>query len=434
MGWGKKAETDSYIFYYQFAAVLLIKKMNAMPKTKIMILVFSFFLFPHLFSTTADAVKVRGVSDPEIRIGYIPDLSGPSARGCRGHLWGINHYLNEINANGGIYGRKIRLFIQDGKYNPSVGISAFKRLVLKDKVFAMLGNMGSASVKAQLPLIERYQIPLISPAVQSWWISHPPKKYVFSTMLSQGYCARVLIDYVVKDLKEKEPRIGVLYINTELGHESLREVREQACMHGIDVSEVVSYAPGSVNLSGQIARLKTANVNYVMLCGITVGAAYACKEAALLDWKPQFLFPGVITDEAIFELGRDAMFYGSPPIGASEYYPVSTNFPVKKTLLKWLDEDPEKDMISLYDLHGVTYAMTLTEGLRRAGKDLSVDGLIEAMEGIKNWDNGGQTPISFGVDNRQGTSKVVVFKGVPGDLGEPGKWEIVKMWTEPESR
>lgn len=408
--------------------------MKAMLKTKLMVLVFSSFLFSHGLINCADAENVRGVSDSEIRIGYIPDLTGPSARGCRGHLWGINHYLNEINANGGIHNRKIRLFIRDGKYNPSVGISAFKKLVLKDKVFAMIGNMGSASVKAQLPLVERYKIPLISPAVQSWWISHPPKKYVFSTMLSQGYCARVLIDYVVKDLDDKHPRIGVLFINTELGHESLREVREQADMRGIDVSEAVSYAPGSVSLSGQIARLKTANVNYVMLCGITVGAAYACKEAALLDWKPQFLFPGVITDEAVFALGQDAMFYGFPPIGASEYYPVSAKFPVKKTLLKWLDQDPEKDMISLYDLHGVTYAMTLTEGLRRAGKNLSVERLVAAMEGIKSWDNGGQAPISFGVENRQGISKVVVFKGVRGNPGETGKWEIIKMWTEPEGR
>ncbi len=399
-----------------------------------MLFIFSFFLFFHGPVNCVDAEKVRGVSDSEIRIGYIPDLTGPSARGCRGHLWGINRYLNEINAGGGIHGRKIRLFIQDGKYNPSVGISAFKKLVLKDRVFAMIGNMGSASVKAQLPLVERYEIPLISPAVQSWWISHPPKKYVFSTMLSQGYCARVLIDYVVKDLKEKEPRIGVLYINTELGHESLREVREQADLHGIDVPEAVSYTPGSVSLSGQIARLKTANVNYVMLCGITVGAAYACKEAALLDWKPQFLFPGVITDEAVFALGQDAMFYGPPPIGASEYFPVSADFPVKKKLLKWLDQDPEKDMISLYDLHGITYAMTLTEGLRRAGKDLSVDKLIEALEGIKSWDNGGQASISFGRDNRQGISKVVVFKGVQGDPGEHGRWKIIKTWTEPERR
>jgi len=409
-------------------------KMHAILHKNTIAFILSFFLFSHALINAAGAETVRGVSDSEIRIGYIPDLTGPSARGCRGHLWGINHFLNEINANGGIHGRKIRLFIQDGKYNPSVGISAFKRLVLKDKVFAMIGNMGSASVKAQLPLVEQYKIPLISPAVQSWWISHPPKKYVFSTMISQGYCARVLVDYVVRDLNDKHPRIGVLFINTELGHESLREVKEQADIHGIDVAEAVSYAPGSISLSEQIARLKTANVNYIMLCGITVGAAYACKEAALLDWRPQFLFPGVITDEAVFALGQDAIFYGSPPIGASEYYPVSAEFPVKKTLLKWLDQDRGKDMISLYDLHGVTYAMTLTEGLRRAGKHLSAEGLIAAMEGIENWDNGGQAPISFGKDNHQGTSKVVVFKGVRGGPGETGRWEIIKMWTEPERR
>ncbi len=76
--------------------------------------------------------ETRGVSATEIRMGYIPDLTGPSARGCRGHLWGITNYLNEVNASGGIHGRKINLYIQDGKYNPSIGMSAFKKLVLKD--------------------------------------------------------------------------------------------------------------------------------------------------------------------------------------------------------------------------------------------------------------------------------------------------------------
>jgi len=373
--------------------------------------------------------ETRGVSATEIRIGYIPDLTGPSARGCRGHLWGITNYLNEVNARGGIHGRKINLYIQDGKYNPSIGMSAFKKLVLKEKVFAMMANMGSASVKAQLPLIGKYGIPLISPAVQSWWISHPPKKYVFSTMLSQGYCARVLIDYVVNELADKQPRMGILFVNTELGHASLREIKDQADMYGFLLPAQVSYTPGSISLSGQIAKLKAANVDYVMLCGITTGAVYACKEAAKLDWRPQFLFPGVVTDEVIFSLGQDAIFYGKPPIGASEYFPVSSDFPAKENMLKWLKDDPKKKMISLYDIHGFTYARTLVEGLKRAGKDLSVEGFIEGMEGIKNWDNGAQAPLTFGPNNRQGVTRVVVFRGVQEKDGT-GRWEIIRTWTE----
>ena len=164
----------------------------------------------------------RGVSENEIRIGYIPDFTGPSARGCRGHLWGMENYFNEINAKGGIYGRKIKLFIQDGKYNPSIGISAFKKLVLKEKVFAM---------------------------------------------------------------------------------------------------------------------------------------------------------------------------------------------------------------ISLYDLHGITYAKTLVKGLKGAGRDLSVEGLVDAMEQIKDWDNGGQAPVSFGPENRQGVTKVVIFRGSKEAGLETGRWEIIKTWT-----
>ena len=377
----------------------------------------------------ACAAETRGVSATEIRIGYIPDLTGPSARGCRGHLWGMKRVLNGINEEGGIHGRKIRLLIQDGKYNPSIGMSAFKKLVLKEKVFAMVGNMGSASVKAQLPLIDKYRTPLVCPAVQSWWISHPPNKYVFSTMLSQGYCARVLLDYICNELGERAPRIGVLYINTELGRESLREITEQAALYQTRVLAAVSYAPGSVSLSGQILKLKTADVDYVFLCCITVGAVYACKEAVRLGWKPQFLFPGVVTDEAVFSLGSEAIFYGKPPLGASEYFPVSAEFPAKERLMTWLGDDPEKTTISLYDVHGITYANTLVEGLRRAGKALTVEGFIHAMEGFREWDNGGQSPISFGPGNRQGVKKVLVFQGTRELPERIGGWRIIKSWT-----
>lgn len=373
--------------------------------------------------------EIRGVDENEIRIGYIPDLTGPSARGCRGHLWGMKNYFDEVNAKGGIHGRKIKLFIQDGKYNPSIGITAFKKLVLKEKVFAMIGNMGSASVKAQLPYIEKHRMPLISPAVQSWWISHPPKQYVFSTMCSQGYCARVLIDFVVKELKDKEPSFGVLYVNTELGHESLREIREQLHMYGLEISSATGYMPGSVSLSGQVAKLKASDVDYVFLCCITVGAVYACKEAVKLDWKPQFLFPGVVTDEAIFSLGRDDLFYGKPPLGASEYFPISSDFPTKEKLIKWLGADSAKETISLYDLHGLTYAKTIVEGLRRAGRELSVEGLVYAMEQIQDWDNGGQAPIFFGSKNRQGANKVLVLKGVRESKNGTGSWRIIKTWS-----
>jgi len=378
--------------------------------------------------------ETRGVTPNEIRIGIIPDLSGPAAFGSRNHLWSIGKYFDELNAEGGMYGRQIKLYVEDGQYNPSIAINAFKKLVLKEEVFAMMGNIGSAPFKAQLPLVEEYKVPVISPAVTSEWTYIPPKKYVFATMLSQGFSARVLIDYVVNELGDKKPRIGVLYIKTELGQEALREVQDHADMYGFKIVAEIDYAPRAIDLSGQIAKLKAADVDYVMVCGITREGPYAMKEAAKLDWKPQFLFPGVSSDENIFTLGLETMFYGKPPLGASEYYPMSADFPGKKILLKWLKGDPKQERIYTYNLHGLTYARTLLEGLNRAGKDLTVEGLIKAMETIKDWDNWGQGPVTFGPNDRQGTDKASVFRGVKGGADGIGRWEIVKSWTEPKRR
>jgi len=396
---------------------------------------FTFFMIISSLMVNTGAAKTRGVTETEIRIGFVPDLTGPCADGARKFMWSMKRYFQDINTKGGINGRKIKLLVQDGKYNPSIALSAFKKLVLKEKVFAMVANMGSAPVKAQLPLIEKYKVPLICAAVQSTWISDPPKKYVFSTMLSMGYCARVLIDYVVNDLGDKQPRIGVCYMNTEMGHEALKEIKDHASMYGFEIVTEVGFMPGSIDMSGQIAKLKAAEVDYVMVCAICKGSAYACKEAAKLDWKPQFLFPGNGSTERIFALGKGAMFYGKPPLGASEYLPVSADSEAQRLCLKWAKEEglDEKELV-IKTLYGVTYAKTLVEGLRLAGKDLTVESLIMGMEKIKDFDNGAQAPVTFGPNIRQGVTKIVVYRGVSGGADGIGRWEIVKNWTEPKKQ
>ncbi|MCP4681611.1 MAG: ABC transporter substrate-binding protein [Desulfobacterales bacterium] len=376
----------------------------------------------------------RGVSDDEVRVGIVPDLSGPAADGVRKFMWSLQKYFEAVNRAGGIHGRKIKLYSQDGKYNPSIALNAFKKLVLKKKVFAMVANLGSGMVKAQLPFIEKYNVPLVCPGVQSSWISNPPKRLIFSTMLSMGYCSRVLIDYVVNDLGDKKPRIGVCYMNTEMGHEALKEIKDHAGKYGFGIITEAGFMPGSIDMSGQIAKLKAAKVDYVMVCAICKGSAYACKEAAKLDWKPQFLFPGNGSTEKIFALGKQAMFYGKPPLGASEYLPVSEDSEAKRLCLKWMREDglDEKELV-IKTLYGVTYGKTFVEGLKRAGRDLSVESFIKGMEGIKDFDNGAQAPVTFGPDIRQGVTKVVVYRGIPGGADGIGRWSIVKPWTEPKN-
>ena len=98
--------------------------------------------------------------------------------------------------------------------------------------------------------------------------------------------------------------------------------------------------------------------------------------------------------------------------------------------MRWLKDDPEKKTISLYDIHGFTYADLLVEGLKRSGKDLSVEGFVKALEGIRNWDNGAQAPLTFEPDNRQGVTKVIVLRGVQEGKNSIGRWEIIRPWTE----
>jgi ABC-type branched-subunit amino acid transport system substrate-binding protein len=216
-----------------------------------------------------------------------------------------------------------------------------------------------------------------------------------------------------------------------MGQEALREIKEHAAMYGFEIVAETSYSPRDIDVAGQVAKLKSANVDYVIVCAISRGAPFAMREAAKLDWKPQFLIPGNGSSEHIFRLGREAMFYGKPPLGASEYLPVSADSPTKKLFQKWIEKYDYKVELDTKALYGPGYASVMVEGLKRSGKDLTVEGFVKAMETIKNFDNGVQAPITFGPNIRQGIKGVVLYRGIPGH-GGVGRWDIEKLWVEPK--
>ena len=252
-------------------------------------------------------------------------------------------------------------------------------------------------------------------------------------MVSMGYCSRVMIDYVINDLGDKKPRIGVVYMNTEMGQQALEEIKDHVKMYGFDIIAEAGFSPRDIDLSGQVAKLKAANVDYVISCGITTAAPYVAKEAAKLDWKPQLMIPGNGSNEYIFRLAKDAMFYGKPPLGATEYLPVSVDSQATRLLNKWATKPEDKRRIVTVAVYGVTYARLMEEGLKRAGKDLTIESFVKAMETIQNFDNYGQAPVNFGPNIRQGIKGVVLMKAVKGP-GGIGKWDVIGKWREPKER
>ena len=144
--------------------------------------------------------QTPGVTDTEILIGNIQDMSGPIKE--LGFLIpaGTNMYLDYINAQGGVHGRQIKMLIEDHGYNPQKAVVAAKKLIEKDQVFCLYNVMGTSPAEALRPVLEESGVPLIAPATNSSSMSDMSKqaaKYIFHTDAGYDLQTRVLIDYIL---------------------------------------------------------------------------------------------------------------------------------------------------------------------------------------------------------------------------------------------
>ena len=139
-----------------------------------------------------------GITETEILIGNIQDLSGPMKELGMALPHGSNLYFNYINGKGGIHGRKIKMLIEDHQYNPQRAVAMAKKLVDRDQVFCFYQVIGTSPCEALRPTLEEYKIPLIAPATQSGTMSDRSRRgweYIFHTDTGYDKQANILVDY-----------------------------------------------------------------------------------------------------------------------------------------------------------------------------------------------------------------------------------------------
>ncbi len=140
----------------------------------------------------------QGVTDDTIRVGMITDLTGPVAFLGQEISAGAKLYFDHVNEQGGVHGRKIELIVEDDGYQPARTVAAYRKLVDLDDVFCFVGNLGTPTTLAIMPMLEREKIPLVGPVAFSSSIYTPPRRYVFASSMSYRMASWVMAEHVVK--------------------------------------------------------------------------------------------------------------------------------------------------------------------------------------------------------------------------------------------
>jgi branched-chain amino acid transport system substrate-binding protein len=355
-------------------------------------------------STPLQAQNTTGVTDKEILIGSCSALEGPSHFLGTETVTGAKAYFAMINDAGGVDGRKLKLLAYDDSYDPAKTEACFNRL-MEQKVFALGFFVGTPTAVKYLPMAESNKIPLVGLFTGAQTLYVPLRHWVVNVRASYFDETREQIDGMWGTLGYK--KIGVIYPEDAFGAAVLDGVKAALKAHGAEPIAAASYQRQTAQVGGAIDTVKAASPDAVVVVGPSNTVAPILKQSHGKGWKPLFLTVSFVgTDELILEAGPDAegvvITQVVPPYYLTDFKMVAL---YRRTLTKYAPSS-QPNFVSL---EGFVDAMVLVEGLKRAGKDLTREGLIRGIESIHELDLGlgPELKLDYGPKDHKGFDHVL---------------------------
>jgi ABC-type branched-subunit amino acid transport system substrate-binding protein len=321
-----------------------------------------------------------GVSSTEIKLGMTLPMTGTASLGYNKIPGAAKAYFDYLNANGGINGRKVTLVVKDDRYVPTEAVAKTNELILKDKVMALLAPLGTANVKAVASSVNpgRRGIPVLF--VNTGFSGFADKKKyptTYTVLPSYIMEAKIMGQYIKENFAGK--KIGLLYQDDDFGTDALAGFKTA----GVNFAVRVPYASGSQSATaaaGWITRFKAAEVDVVILFGVSSATSAMLGTAAQLRYAPQWMLGSVGGDATTIRAT------GVPPAvlnGAIGFSPVPATTDMKDEYVKFFSDIYAKAVPgSPFDLNvllGMNTAFMTAQALKAAGPSPTRKSLINAI-------------------------------------------------------
>ena len=394
--------------------------------TGCMLVTVCFFIVFILIWWSADGYSepVRGVTDTTIKIGAILDQTGPIAGDIGLPVTeALKIYTQYINDGGGLFGRKVKLIVEDDRYSIPAGIAAFKKLLFKDRILAMVGPASVGETKALFGQIDRLKIPTITGAPDKSVVV-PFKRYMFMPFNVYGDQLGVIFDYIINDLKPEKFDITFVYPDAESGKVALTATREWAKHFDFKFStEIINL--GALEATSQVLSIKRRRPTHIVIHHGSPGTAVLLREMKKFGLNiPVYGTMVTCTEDTVRMAGNASKNYIGAHAFSSWYDDMEGPERMRKITLKYRP-GTEKNVRNKIYTAGWIITTTLYEGLTRAGKDLNIESMVSALESIKKLDTKGLCgPITFSSTDHQGLYHSRLYKADPqsGTLVPIGDW------------
>jgi branched-chain amino acid transport system substrate-binding protein len=364
----------------------------------------------------ATAANGPGVSKDQILICSYQPMTGKVSSYFRMGK-GADAWFKHINDTGGINGRMIKFKMVDDKYEPARTKNIVKRFVERDKCFAIVAPLGSSPTKAVIDYIVKSKIPLIGAGTGAAKNVFYKSRYVFPLYPPYDKEGTDLVKFTKEVFGAK--KIGVIYQNDASGKTHLKGIEVGLKKYGVEMIAAEGYEPKEVDLSSQVIKMKSSNVDALICSCAPEPAAKVYTERAKLGWKAPVVNVFFGKSPKVPELAGKAAVEGIHFATIfREWTDPNTQIQQAKTILKKYYPEEQPDAVHLW---GFTGAQVFTEALKRMGSgDITRNRLLDTLEGIKAW-KGSVVPVVNINKMKQGDEAVrhllvpdmsyVVYKG-----------------------
>jgi ABC-type branched-subunit amino acid transport system substrate-binding protein len=346
-----------------------------------------------------------GVSDKEIRIGMlVPAQKGALAEMGQAIKSVVAAYFEEVNSQGGIYSRRLELKFAETGDTPAATTANVERLITGEQIFALSAAMIAGSDREIATLAQTSEVPLVGPFTLYPPIGAAVNRQVFYLLSGIDDQARALVVFAAQKFdadKSAKARAAIVYHESDLNAGVAAAIEEQIKKTGWSAPLSAKYARGQFDAAAVVRELSAKGVNAVFLVGGGEDPRAFMAAAEKANWTPALYLPGALTGKDILDAPptfKGKIFLSFPSVPADIKPAALENLRALAAKYK-LPQGHVAAQVSAY-----VSAQLLTEGLKRAGRDLSREKFINALEGLYEYDTGLTPPLTYGPNRRVGAA------------------------------
>ena len=342
-----------------------------------------------------------GVSADTILFGQAAVLEGPSSALGQGMRQGILAAFARVNADGGIHGRKLKLISRDDGYDPDRSAVQTRRLIEEDKVFALIGAVGTPTAVATIPITRATNVPVIGPFTGAEFLRSPDLTNVVNIRASYGAEAEAWIQHLTEDLHVK--RIAIFYQDDSFGRDGLKGVKRALEKRGLELAAEGTFERNTRAVGSALRTIQRAEPEAVVMVGTYGPCAEFIKLAHRRNFNPTFV--------NISFVGANALAKELGPEGAGVIVSQVVPFPWDTSLklvrdyqaAQWaIDPSLTPDFVSL---EGYLSGRLVAAALELTGPNPTRAQLLQVINDVGRFDISGNV-VTFGAKTGEAPPKV----------------------------